>query len=102
LNRFRHYREDTARKVGLALQQQALLLITGDPGKEQVTVRELAERIQICHHGALSLVNLLEERGLAESIHNIEELRQVNCKLTEKGTIVFESMASLHCEEHTI
>src|SRR4030066_755239 len=95
-----HFSENTAETAGLTLQQhQALLFIIGHPGREQITIGELAERLQIRHHSAVGLVDRLEEKGLVDRIHNSEDRRQVFICLTDKGIGVLSSLASLHREE---
>lgn len=97
---FLRFSEDAAESAGLTLQQhQALLFIIGYPEREQVTIGELAERLQIRHHSAVGLVDRLEEQGLVERIHKSEDRRQVFICLTDKGTGVLKSLASKHQEE---
>lgn len=97
---FLHFSENAAETVGLTLQQhQALLFIIGYPGRERITVGELAERLQIRHHSAVGLVDRLEEQGLVERIPNEDDRRQVFITLTDKGVRVLESLASIHREE---
>lgn len=97
---FLHFSENAAETVGLTLQQhQALLFIIGYPGREQITVGELAERLQIRHHSAVGLVDRLEEQGLVERIPNEDDRRQVFITLTDKGIRVLESLAGIHREE---
>ena len=97
---FLHFSEDAAESVGLTLQQhQALLFIVGFPGREQITVGELAERLQIRHHSAVGLVNRLEDQGLIARISNEQDRRQVFIGLTDKGVRVLESLASVHRDE---
>lgn len=97
---FLHFSENAAETVGLTLQQhQALLFVIGHPGRERITVGELAERLQIRHHSAVGLVDRLEEQGLVERIPNEEDRRQVFISLTDKGGRVLESLASIHREE---
>jgi len=97
---FLHFSENAAETVGLTLQQhQALLFIIGYPGRERITIGELAERLQIRHHSAVGLVDRLEEQGLVERIPNAEDRRQVLISLTGKGISVLESLASIHREE---
>jgi len=97
---FLHFSENAAETVGLTLQQhQALLFIIGYPGRERITIGELAERLQIRHHSAVGLVDRLEEQGLVERIPNEEDRRQVLISLTGKGISVLESLASIHREE---
>ncbi len=97
---FLHFSEDAAESVGLTFQQhQALLFIIGYPGREQVTIGELAERLQVRHHSAVGLVDRLEEQGLVERVHHDEDRRQVFIRLTDKGVGVLRSLASKHREE---
>ena len=97
---FLHFSENAAETAGLTMQQhQVLLFIIGYPGREQVTIGELAGRLQIRHHSAVGLVNRLEEQGLVERIHNNEDRRQVFISLTEKGVGVLKGLASMHREE---
>src|SRR4030067_3228639 len=75
---FLHFSENAAATVGLTLQQhQALLFIIGYPGREQITIGELAERLQTRHHSAVGLIDRLEELGLVVRLHNSEDRRQV-------------------------
>jgi DNA-binding MarR family transcriptional regulator len=100
LRRFRRFSENAAGTAGLTLQQhQALLFIIGHPGREQITIGELAVRLQIRHHSAVGLVNRLEAQGLVERMLNEEDRRQVFIGLTAKGVSVLESLASIHREE---
>ena len=54
LRKFQKFSEKAAQEVGLTAQQHQLLLaIKGYPGREYVTPRELAERLQITHHACV-------------------------------------------------
>jgi DNA-binding MarR family transcriptional regulator len=100
LRHYLRFSQNAVETAGLTLQQhQALLSIIGYPGREQVTVSELAERLQIKHHSAVGLVNRLEDQGLVERKQNPDDRRQVLIWLTQKGVDVLESLASLHREE---
>jgi DNA-binding MarR family transcriptional regulator len=97
---FLRFSENAAETVGLTLQQhQALLFIIGFPGREKVTIGELAERLQIRHHSTVGLVDRLEEQGLVKRMPNDEDRRQVFIGLTGKGVAVLESLANMHREE---
>ncbi len=97
---FLHFSENAAQTVGLTLQQhQALLFIIGYPGRERITIGELAERLQIRHHSAVGLVNRLEDQGLVERIQDEDDRRQVFIRLTDKGINILESLANIHREE---
>ena len=100
LRHYLHFSRTAVETAGITLQQhQALLSIIGYPGREQVTIGELAERLQIRHHSAVGLVDRLEEQGLVERKQDEEDRRQVLIGLTKKGVEVLESLASMHREE---
>jgi DNA-binding MarR family transcriptional regulator len=97
---FLHFSENAAESAGLTLQQhQAMLFIIGYPGRDQVTIGELAERLQIRHHSTVGLVDRLEWQGLVERMPNNKDRRQVFIRLTQKGMTVLESLSNLHREE---
>ncbi|HSB65091.1 MAG TPA: helix-turn-helix domain-containing protein [Anaerolineales bacterium] len=100
LRQYLRFSKNAIETAGITLQQhQAMLFIIGYPGKEQVTIGELAERLQIRHHSAVGLVNRLEEQGLVERKQDERDRRQVLIGLTRKGLGVLESLANLHREE---
>lgn len=100
LRHYLRFSKNAVETAGITLQQhQALLFIIGYPGKEQVTISELAERLQIQHHSTVGLVNRLEEQGLVERKQSEEDRREVLIGLTKKGIKVLESLASMHREE---
>jgi len=100
LRHYLRFSKTAVETAGITLQQhQALLFIIGFPGREQVTIGELAERLQIRHHSAVGLVDRLEEQGLVERTPNEEDRRRVFIGLTKKGVGVLESLASMHREE---
>ena len=100
LSHYLRFSKNAIELAGITLQQhQAMLSIIGYPGREQVTIGELAERLQIKHHSAVGLVNRLEEQGMVERRQNEADKRQVLIGLTKKGIGVLESLANLHREE---
>ncbi len=100
LRHYLRFSRTAVETAGITLQQhQALLSIIGYPGREQVTIGELAERLQIRHHSAVGLVDRLQEQGLVERKQNKEDRRQVLIGLTKKGVGVLESLAGMHREE---
>ncbi len=83
LRRFTRFSDSALEEVGLTPQQhQALLAIRGFPGREQVTIGELAERLQIKHHSAVGLVNRLEAEGLIDRSTAPHDRRMVFISLT--------------------
>ena len=100
LRHYLRFSRTAVESAGITLQQhQAMLFIIGYPGREQVTIGELAERLQVRHHSAVGLVDRLEEQGLVERTQNTGDRRQVLIGLTKKGVEVLESLASMHREE---
>lgn len=95
LRRFLRFTEDGAASVGLKPQQhQVLLAIMGMPGREEATIGELAERLQIEHHSAVGLVQRLEARGLVRRHRDdTEDKRLVFVSLTPKGLALLESLS---------
>ncbi len=100
LRRFLRFSESAANQVGLTPQQhQALLAIKGFPGREKVTVGELAERLQIRHHSAVGLADRLEAENLIKRSPGTDDRRQVYVSLTPHGDEIIEKLSALHHEE---
>ncbi len=86
LRQFGAFSEDAARQAGLTAQQhQALLAVKGFPGREEVTIGELAQRLNLKHHSVVGLVNRLLGRGLIHRRHDEEDRRKVLLALTPKA-----------------
>jgi DNA-binding MarR family transcriptional regulator len=97
LRRFIHFSETAVEGVGLTPQQhQALLTIKGFPGREQITIGELAERLQIKHNSAVGLVNRLEAENLIDRSPAPNDRRQVFISLTEHGLSILEKLSNTH------
>jgi DNA-binding MarR family transcriptional regulator len=100
LRQFIHFSEDAARQIGLTPQQhQAILAIQGFPGREEVTVGELAERLQIQHNSAVGLVNRLEINGLIERHGGHGDRRSVYIALTPHARALLDKLTNAHREE---
>ncbi len=100
LRRFLRFSEAAARQAGLTPQQhQALLAIKGFPGRDRVTVGELAERLQLRHHSAVGLVNRLEIAKLVTRSPATDDRRKVYISLTPHGDSVIEKLSALHHEQ---
>lgn len=100
LRRFLHFSEEAAQQVGLAPQQhQAMLTIKGFPGRDYVTIGELAEWLQIKHHSAVGLVNRLVGQGLVTRNAGTEDRRQVYISLTEHGIELLSELTAAHKAE---
>jgi DNA-binding MarR family transcriptional regulator len=100
LRRFLSFSEAAAREIGLASQQyQALLAVRGFPGRDAITVNELAQRLLIKHNSAVGLVNRLEAEGLVRRQAAVGDRRKVEVVLTSRGTLAFERLAATHHAE---
>jgi|SRR5436190_6337653 len=87
LRKFMRKSERVARASGLTPQRYVLLLmIKGAPnGREQSTVTELAERLQLAQSSVTELVRRAEEVGLVERETSVEDGRVAHLRLTAEG-----------------
>jgi DNA-binding MarR family transcriptional regulator len=100
LRQFIRFSEEAAQAAGITAQQhQALLAIKGFPGRDSVTVGELAERLQLRHHSAVGLVDRLVAEKLVSRASSAEDRRQVLIQLTSRGENVLEKLTSVHREQ---
>ena len=100
LRRFLHFSETAAQATGITPQQhQALLAIKGFPGRDQITVGELAERLQLRHHSAVGLIDRLVAEKLVVRKPSANDRRQVLIQLTDRGEKTLERLSSLHHEQ---
>lgn len=100
LRQFLRFSEKAARANQLTPQQhQALLAIKGFPGRDRVTIGELAERLQIRHHSTVELANRLEAQGFVVREQAEEDRRQVMLALTPSADAILARLAVAHREE---
>lgn len=100
LRRFLRFSENAAQSAGLTPQQhQAMLAIKGYPGRDRITIGELAERLQILHHSAVGLADRLVAEGYVRRIPDSKDRRQVWLALTARGETVLERLSAAHSEE---
>lgn len=100
LRQFLRFSEEAAQTAGIEPQQhQALLAIKGFPGRDWVTIGELAERLQIRHHSAVGLVNRLVAQALLVRMPASEDRRQVHVMLTEQGAALLAQLSEVHKAE---
>ena len=97
LRRFLHFSETAAKGEGITPLQYLLLLhVRGFPGRDWATVGELAERLQMRHHGAVALLTRCEELDLVERRRSEEDRRRVEVHLKPKGEKHLQRLAALH------
>jgi DNA-binding MarR family transcriptional regulator len=87
LRAFLRKSERNARQSGLTPQRYLLLLmIKGAPdGREQSTVTELADRLQLAQSTVTELVRRAEEVGLIARAQSDADARVAHLKVTEEG-----------------
>jgi len=100
LRRFMNFSQAAARRSGLTPQQhQALLAIKGFPGRDFVSITELAERLQLRHHSTIGLVDRLARGGLLRRTPSVVDRRRVELRLTPRGERVIERLSATHLQE---
>ncbi|KAF0812139.1 hypothetical protein IGB42_03416 [Andreprevotia sp. IGB-42] len=97
LRRFIHFSESAAKSAGLTPLQYLLMLhVRGFPGRDWATVSELAERLQLQHHGTVALLSRCEDAGLVRRQKSEVDRRQVEVHLQPKGMALLAQLAALH------
>lgn len=100
LRKFLGFSEAAAHEHGVTPQQyQALLAIEGFPGRNWVTIGELAEQMQVAHHSAVGLVDRMTVLELVRRTPSQEDRRRVQVTLTARGLNVLEKLLRIHREE---
>lgn len=99
LRQFLRFSEKAAQASGLTPQQhQAMLAIKGFPGRNDIKIGELAERLQILHHSAVGLVDRLVAQKHVRRFHDKTDRRQVHVTLTARGEAALEKLSETHQE----
>lgn len=100
MRKFASFSEEAAREAGLTTQQhQSLLAIRGFPGRERITVGELAERLNVRHHSAVGLVDRLAGRSLVYRRRDPTDGRRVLLELGPKGRMLLAGLSQAHRDE---
>lgn len=100
LRKFLGFSESAALSHGVTPQQyQVLLAIEGFPGRNWVTMGELAEQMQIAHHSAVGLIDRMETLKLVKRTPSKSDRRRVEVSLTSRGLGVLEKLYRVHREE---
>ncbi len=100
LRRYFRFSERAARAHGLKPQQyQALLALEGFPGRNRLTIGELAQQLQITHHSAVGLVDRMVSLSLVERSPCEEDLRRVYVSNTPAGRAILGKLYTVHRAE---
>lgn len=100
LRQFLHFSEEAAKRAGVTPQQhQALLAIKGFPGRDKVTVGELAERLQLRHHSTVELIDRLVALKMVAREQSSTDRRNVHVQLTARGEKILDNLSSAHEEQ---
>jgi DNA-binding MarR family transcriptional regulator len=100
LRRFLRFSERAAAQYGLTPQQhQALLAIQGFPGRDRITITDLAERLQLAHHSVVGLVDRLVRQGLVTRQPSPRDKRCVLVKVSPKGRALLTKLTAAHKKE---
>lgn len=101
LRKFLRFSEEVARRAGVTPQQYlAMIAVRGAfPGRERLTVSELAERLQVRHHSAVGLIDRMVAQGLMLRQPGGDDRRQVFVTLTERGAALLEPLAAAHRDQ---
>lgn len=100
LRKFLRFSEEAAHAAGLTPQQhQALLAIKGFPGRDSITVGELAERLQLRHHSAVGLADRLVSSRWVVRKQDTVDRRQVYLSLSARGETVLQELSAAHKEQ---
>jgi DNA-binding MarR family transcriptional regulator len=100
LRKFLGFSEEAAIEKGISPQQyQVLLAIEGFPGRNWVTMGELAEQMRIAHHSAVGIVDRMEGLGLVKRVSSKHDRRRVQVSVTRKGRHILEKLYRIHRAE---
>lgn len=100
LRRFLRFSKDLLQTEGLTTDQyQTLLAIRASPGGGRLSVRELAEQLQVKHHSTVGIVDQLVTRDLLVREVAPSDRRKILLSLTEKGEAKVGYLAPLHSAE---
>jgi DNA-binding MarR family transcriptional regulator len=99
LRQFLSFSESMVRSMGVTSQQHQTLLILVQAGEEGIMIRDLAERMLMLPHGAVQLVNRLEEAGLAARRADAADGRVSRVAATPKAIELMRVLVKAHARE---
>jgi DNA-binding MarR family transcriptional regulator len=100
MRKFMGFSAAAAHEADLTTQQhQALLAIRGFPGRERITVGDLAERLNVRHHSVVGLIDRLAVRDLVCRRRDAIDARRVLLELSSKGQTLLAGLSLVHRDE---
>ena len=80
-------------------QYQALLAIRAFSSNGKLSIRELAEQLQVRHHSTVGIVDQLVAREAVVRQIASDDRRKILLTLTERGEELVQRLAPLHQQE---
>jgi DNA-binding MarR family transcriptional regulator len=77
-------------------QYQALLAVRASAGARKLSIRDLAEQLQVRHHSTVGIVDQLVLRGAVVREVAPDDRRKILLTLTEKGEEMVQRLAPPH------
>jgi len=100
IRRLLRFSEEAAREAGLTPSQHQLLLgVAGFTGRNDATVTDLAEFLQLRHHSVVGLIDRAQALGLVRRRANPADRREVYISLTSAGTRKLQMLSAMHRKE---
>jgi DNA-binding MarR family transcriptional regulator len=100
LRKFLRFSKDLLYSENLTPDQyQALIAIRAAAPKGKLSIRDLAEQLQVRHHSTVGIVDQLVSRKAIIREVAPQDRRKILLSLTEKGEELVQRLAPLHREE---
>jgi len=100
LRKFLRFSKDLLYSENLTPDQyQALIAIRAAAPKGKLSIRDLAEQLQVRHHSTVGIVDQLVSRKAIIREVAPQDRRKILLSLTEKGEELVQRLAPLHKEE---
>jgi DNA-binding MarR family transcriptional regulator len=100
IRRFLRFSKDLLSSEDLTPDQyQALLAIRASTPKRKLSIRDLAEQLQVRHHSTVGIVDQLVSREAVVRQVAPEDRRKILLTLTPKGEELVQRLAPPHHEE---
>lgn len=102
IRKFLRFSKDLLRAEDLTTDQyQALLAIRASSAQRKLSIRDLAEQLQVRHHSTVGIVDQLVLRQAVVRQVAPEDRRKILLTLTEKGEALVQRLAPPHQKELT-